>query len=143
MAGRARSRTCVLREVTASLTHRRSDSVVVPMVAATCTRLIAEATSTSACCFCVSPNLRPCGATSERAGRCRPPGLGDLPRDLLLLDHDRLASGAAGQRRSIPPQLTLILCGITGPVSGKKPGVTTSSHDGGSLPRPSVDRYVG
>ena len=109
----------------ASLTHRRSDSVVVPIVAATCTRLIPDATSTSACCLCASSNLRPCGATSERAGvaaLC----LGDLPRDLLPLDHDRLASGSAGQRRSTPPQLTLILCGITGPVSGKKSGVTTT-----------------
>jgi hypothetical protein len=58
-------------------------------------------------------------------GRCGPLGLGDLPRDLLPLDHG-LASGSAGQRRSTPPQLTLILCGITGPVSGKKSGVTTS-----------------
>src|ERR1017187_2507732 len=54
--------------VVASLTHRPSDSVVVPIVAATCTRLIPDATSTSACCLCVSSNLRPCGATSERAG---------------------------------------------------------------------------
>jgi hypothetical protein len=33
----------------------------------------------------------------------------------------------AGQRRSTPPQLTLILCGITGPFCGKKSGVTTRS----------------
>ena len=52
----------------ASLTHRRSDSVVVPIVAATCTRLIPDATSASACVLYASSNLRPCGATSERAG---------------------------------------------------------------------------
>jgi hypothetical protein len=58
----------IVPAVVASLTQRRSDSVVVPMVAATCTRLIPDATSTSACCLCASSNLRPCGATSERAG---------------------------------------------------------------------------
>src|SRR5580658_6053843 len=58
----------IVPAVLASLTQRRNDSVVVPIVAATCTRLIPDATSTSACFFCASPNLRPCGATSERAG---------------------------------------------------------------------------
>jgi hypothetical protein len=58
----------IVPAVVASLTQRRNDSVVVPMVAATCTRLTPDATSTTACCFCASSNLRPCGATSERAG---------------------------------------------------------------------------
>jgi len=58
----------IVPAVVASFTHRRSDSVVVPIFAATCTRLIPEATSTSACFLCASSNLRPCGAASERAG---------------------------------------------------------------------------
>jgi len=58
----------IVPAVVASVTHRRSDSVVVPIVAATSTRLIPDATSTSACCFCALSNLRPCGATPERAG---------------------------------------------------------------------------
>jgi len=58
----------VVPAASASFTHRRSDSVVVPIVAATCTRLIPDATSTTACFLCASSNLRPCGATSERAG---------------------------------------------------------------------------
>ncbi len=58
----------IVPAVVASVAHRRSDSVVVPIVAATSTRLIPDATSTSACCFCALSNLRPCGATPERAG---------------------------------------------------------------------------
>ncbi|MGO9836489.1 MAG: hypothetical protein ACLP1X_20015 [Polyangiaceae bacterium] len=52
----------------AAFTQWRSDSVLVPIVAATCTRLIPDATSTSACCFCAASNLRACGGTSTRAG---------------------------------------------------------------------------
>ena len=39
-------------------THRRSDSVVVPIVAATRTHFIPDAISSSACCRCASSNRR-------------------------------------------------------------------------------------
>src|ERR1019366_3910773 len=110
----------------ASLTHRRNDSVVVPIVAATCTRLTPDATSTSACFLCASSNLRPCGATSERAGAAA--FLVTFLVTFFFLTMIASLPAPAGQRRSTPPQLTLILCGITGPVSGKKSGVTTGSR---------------
>jgi hypothetical protein len=117
----------VLADV-ASFTQWRSDSVLVPIVAATCTRLIPDATSTSGCCFCASSNLRACGGTSARAGAAALL-LTFLVTFFLTMIASLPALPDRGARPGArpPPQLMLILCGITGPVSGKKSGVTTTN----------------
>ena len=115
----------------AALTHLRSDSVVVPIVSAICIRLIPpDATSTSACCFSASVNLRDCGG-GVSAGTCASAFL------LTFFLTMTASSPAPPERRSTRPQLTLILCGITGPVCGKRSGIKTAMVVG-EQPQPAM-----